>query len=164
MGGLLQSTDFWEGLGLVAVIALFLFRRIPAMIGKALDARAAAIQTELTQAKQLRDEAEAILVRYTERASKAQAEAQTILSDARAEAERFAAESRAALKAQIERRARAAQERIAQAEAQAVAEVRALAAEAAVAAAERLIADRLTADRAKALIDDAVRQLPAKLN
>ena len=86
--------------------ALILWRRVPAMIGKMLDARAVAIQNELTQAKQLREEAEAVLVRYTERASHAQAEAQTILTQAKEEAERFAKESETQLKALIERRAR----------------------------------------------------------
>ncbi len=95
----LKETDFWEGLGLAIVIGLILWQRVPAMIAKLLDARAFAIQNELTQAKQLREEAEAILVRYTERASHAQAEAQTILTQAREEAERFAKEAEAQLKA-----------------------------------------------------------------
>src|SRR3569832_2865455 len=87
---LLQAPDFWEGLGLAIVIGLVLWQRVPAMLAKMLDARAVAIQNELTQAKQLREEAEAILVRYTERASHAQAEALTILTQAKEEAECFA--------------------------------------------------------------------------
>ena len=69
------------------------------MLAKMLaDARAVAIhyEGELSQAKQLREEAEAVLVRYTERASHAQAEAQTILTQAKEEAERFARESEVA--------------------------------------------------------------------
>jgi len=57
------------------------------------------------------------------RASHAQAEAQTILTQAKQEAERFAKESEAQLKALVERRARQAQDRIARAEAQAMAEI-----------------------------------------
>ncbi|MEI9929320.1 MAG: hypothetical protein WDM89_01805 [Rhizomicrobium sp.] len=52
--------DFWEMLGLLIVIGLILYQRVPAMLTKMLDARAAAIQSELTQAKQLREEAEAV--------------------------------------------------------------------------------------------------------
>jgi len=161
---ILKDPDFWEGLGLAIVIALILYRRVPAMLAKMLDARAVAIQNELTQAQQLRQEAEAVLVRYTERASHAQAEAETILNQAKEEAERFAKESEAQLKVLIERRARQAQDRIARAEAQAMADIRALAADAAAAAAGQIIAGRLDDQRASALIDSSIRDLAGKLN
>jgi F-type H+-transporting ATPase subunit b len=160
----LKETDFWEGIGLVIVIGLILWQRVPAMIGKMLDARAVAIQDELTQARQLREEAEAVLVRYTERASHAQAEAQTILTQAKEEAERFAKESEAQLKALIARRERQAQDRIARAEAQAVAEIRSMAADTAVAAASQIIAARLDEKQAGALIDGSIKDLGSKLN
>ncbi len=160
----LKETDFWEGLGLVIIIGLILWQRVPAMIGKMLDARAVAIQNELTQAKQLREEAEAVLIRYTERASHAQAEAQTIVTEAKEEAERFAKEAEAQLKALIARRERQAQDRIARAEAQAVAEIRSMAADAAVAAASQIIAARLDEKQARALIDGSIKDLGTKLN
>lgn len=164
MTEILQEPDFWEGLGLVIVIGLILWQRVPAMLAKMLDARADAIKSELTQAKQLREEAEAILVRTTERASHAQVEAQTILSQAHEEAERFKKESEAQLKALVERRARQAQDRIARAEAAAMAEIRALAADAAVAASAKLIAARLDERHAGALIDASIKDLGGKLN
>jgi F-type H+-transporting ATPase subunit b len=161
---ILQHAEFWVGVGFVTVIAFFVWKRIPGMIGRALDARAAAIARELDEAKRLRVEAETLLAQYRQKAANADKEAEAILVAARAEAERFAVDSRTALAAQIERRAKAAQDKIAQAEAQAVAEVRALAADAAVAAAEKLIAARMSEDRAKALIQGAVREIPGKLN
>lgn len=164
MMDILKETDFWEGLGLLIVIGLILWQRVPAMLGKMLDARAVAIQNELTQAKHLREEAEAVLVRYTERASHAQAEAQTILTQAKQEAERFAKESEAQLKALVERRARQAQDRIARAEAQAMAEIRSMAADAAASAAATIIAKRLDENQARALIDNSIKDLGGKLN
>lgn len=161
---LLKEPDTWEWAGLLVVIGLVLYRRVPAMLAKMLDARAVAIQNELMQAKQLREEAEAVLVRTTARASHAQAEAETILSQARAEAERFQKESEAQLKALVERRARMAQDRIARAEAQAMAEIRAMAADAAVAASAKLIAQRIDASKAGALIDASIKDVGAKLN
>jgi F-type H+-transporting ATPase subunit b len=161
---LLKETDFWEGLGLAIVIVIILYRRVPAMLAKMLDERANAIRSELDQAKQLREEAEAVLVRYTERASHAQTEAQTILTQAKEEAERFKTESEAQLKALIERRARAAQDRIARAEAQAMAEIRFMAADAAVAASAKLIGERLGDAKATALIDAGIKDLGTKLN
>jgi F-type H+-transporting ATPase subunit b len=164
MTEILKETDFWEGLGLAIVIGLILWQRVPAMLAKMLDARAVAIQNELTQAKQLREEAEAVLVRYTERASHAQAEAQTILTQAKEEAERFAKESETQLKALVERRARMAQDRIARAEAEAMAEIRSMAADAATAAAGKIIAARMDNNQASALIGDSIKDLGAKLN
>jgi F-type H+-transporting ATPase subunit b len=164
MTEILKETDFWEGLGLAIVIGLILWQRVPAMLAKMLDARAVAIQNELTQAKQLREEAEAVLVRYTERASHAQAEAQTILTQAKEEAERFAKESETQLKALVERRARMAQDRIARAEAEAMAEIRSMAADAATAAAGKIIAARMDSNQASVLIGDSIKDLGAKLN
>ena len=161
---LLKETDFWEGLGLLIVICAILYIRVPGRLAKALDDRAASIRKELTEARQLREEAEAILVRYTERASHAQAEAEAILSQAKEEAERFAKESEAQLKALVERRAKAAQDRIARAEEQAMAEIRALAADAATAAAAKLIATRLDEQHAAKLIEGSIADLAGKLN
>src|ERR1700743_866086 len=93
MSAILQDPDTWEFLGLLIVIGIILWQRVPAMVAKTLDERAITIQNELTQAKQLREEAEAVLVRYTERAGRAQADADVILAQARAEAQRFAEDS-----------------------------------------------------------------------
>ncbi|MGD0190717.1 MAG: F0F1 ATP synthase subunit B [Rhizomicrobium sp.] len=145
-------------------MAIFLRRGLPAFIASALDARSAAIEKELNQAKRLREEAETLLVGYREKAQHAQLEADAILSQTRAEAEQFKAEAQAQLKAQLERRARQAKERIAQAEANAIAEIRALAADAAAAAATRLIAARLDQKKDDALISNSIGELSSKLN
>jgi len=161
---LLKETDFWEWLGLLAVIAIFLYRGVPALIGKALDRRAEAIAGELASVKRLREEAETVLVTYRERASGAASEAATILSDTHAETDRFTTEARAQMKSQIERRARQAQERIAQAEANAMAEIRALAADAAVSAAQKIIAARLGEEKAASLISEGIADVQSRLN
>jgi F-type H+-transporting ATPase subunit b len=160
----LKETDFWEWVGLLVVIAMFLWWRVHAFIGSALDRRADAIARELDTVKRLREEAETVLVTYRERAKGAESEAATILNETRAETERFTAEARAQMQAQIERRARQAQERIAQAEANAMAEIRALAADTATTAAETLIAARLGTEKAAALIAQSIGELPANLN
>jgi F-type H+-transporting ATPase subunit b len=161
---ILKETDFWEWLGLLAVIAIFFYQRVPAFIANALDRRAQAIAKELESVKRLREEAETVLINYRERAESAEHEAATILNETRAETDRFTAEARAQMQAQIERRARQAQERIAQGEANAMAEIRALAADAAVAAAQKLIVARLGEQKAASLITQSITELPSKLN
>ena len=164
MEEILHEPETWVAVGFVLVIALLLWKRVPAMVGKMLDQRSAVIAAELDEAKRLRQEAVDLLADYKKRAAGAEAEAAAILTEAKAEAARFAEESRASLKAQIARRAAAAQDKIAQAEAAAMNEIRTLAADAAVAGAQKLIAARLDEKRSSALIADSIKTLNEKLN
>jgi len=161
---MLRDPEFWVGVGTLIFLGILLWQKVPALVTKALDARAAAITKELEDARRLREEAEALLAQYKQKHAAAEQEASAIVAEAKEEAERFASESQAAIKAQIARRAKQAEEKIAQAEAQAVAEVRALAADAAVAAAEKLIAARLDDKRASDLLKRAIEDVPSKLN
>jgi F-type H+-transporting ATPase subunit b len=161
---LLQEPELWVGVGFVLVVILLLYVGVPKLVGGMLDARSAAIKVELDEARRLREEAQALLEGYRQKAAGAEKEAEAIVVEARAEAERFAAESRATLKTLIERRAQSAQDKIAQAEAAAVAEIRALAADAATAAAQKLIVARLDDKRTGALIAQSINDLPGKLN
>jgi F-type H+-transporting ATPase subunit b len=161
---ILREPEFWVGVGFVLAIAILVWKGAPAMIGKMLDARAAVIAAELAEAKRLREEAARLLADYQARAEGAEREAETILTEARAEARRFAELSRLDLASQIARRAQAAQDKIAQAEAQAMQEIRATAADAAVAAAEKLIRARMDDERAGRLIAQSIKDLGAKLN
>lgn len=160
----LDNPEFWVLVGFVLVIALLLWKGVPGMVGKMLDQRAAVISAELEEARRLSAEAAALLADYKNRAAGAEAEAAAILTEAKAGAARFAAESREALTAQIARRAQAAQDKIHQAEAAAMNEIRALAADAAVAAAEKLITARLDEKRAGAMIAAGIKDLGDKLN
>jgi F-type H+-transporting ATPase subunit b len=161
---LLSNPEFWVGIGFVVVIGILLRVGVPKMVAGLLDARAAGIRAELDEARRLREEAEGLLANLKAKAAGADREAQAIVDEAKAEADRFAAEARAALSQQIARRAQVAQDKISQAEATALAEIRALAADAAATAAEKLIAARLDEKRAAALIEDGIKSLSAKLN
>jgi F-type H+-transporting ATPase subunit b len=160
---LLNNPEFWVGLGLVILIGIFLYQRVPAFAAASLDARASAIAKELDEARRLREEAASLLAQFRARAANAEKEAEAIVTEACAEAERFAAEANAQLKIQIERRTKQANDKIAQAEAHAVAEIRALAADVAVNAAGKLIEARIDAQKASALVSQSLKELPAKL-
>ncbi|HEY4265027.1 MAG TPA: ATP F0F1 synthase subunit B [Micropepsaceae bacterium] len=161
---LLRDPEFWVGIGTLVFLALLLWKRVPGLVISSLDARAAAIAKELEEARRLRSDAEAFLAEYKKKHAAADEEASSIVAEAKAEALRFAAESRSAIKAQIERRGRQAEEKIAQAEAQAVSELRALAADAAIAAAEKLIAARLDDNQSAQLVKWSLGEIPSKLN
>ena len=161
---LLRDPEFWVGIGTLAFFGLLLWQRVPKLVAASLDARAGVIAKELDDARRLRAEAEALLAEYQKKRATADEEAGAIVAEAKAEAQRYASESRAAIKAQIERRAKQAGEKIAQAEAQAIDDVRALAADAAVSAAELLIKARLDDNQSADLIKRSLGEIPSKLN
>jgi F-type H+-transporting ATPase subunit b len=161
---LFHEAEFWVAVGFVMVIALLVWKGVPGMVAKMLDQRAAVISAELDEARRLRIEAAALLADYQKRAAGAEAEARSIVDAATAEAAQFQKDSRAALEAQIERRALAAQDKIAQAEAAALNEIRGLAADAAVDAARKLITARLDEKRASGMISDSIKGVGEKLN
>ena len=161
---ILHEEDFWEGLGLIIVLAGFVWWRVPAFVAAALDRRAEGIAREIEQASQVRKEAERVLIEYREKATAAKSEAETILRETKLEAERYAAEARSQLEAQLKRRAELAQQQIAQAEARAMSEIREAAANAAAAAAQQIIAAHLDEQKSRALIEGSIKDLGAKLN
>jgi F-type H+-transporting ATPase subunit b len=161
---LLHNSEFWVAVGFVLAIALLVWKGALRMMGRALDQRAAVIAAELEEAKRLRAEAAALLADYQKRAAGAEAEARSIVESAQAEAAQFQKDARAGLEAQIERRALAARDKIAQAEAHALNEIRGLAADAAVNAAQKLITAKLDEQRASGMIADSIKGLGDKLN
>ena len=151
-------------LSFVALIALAWRPAKRAILGS-LDARAARIRAALDEARRLRDEAQTALADIQRRQRDAAAEARAIVEHARQEAERLQSRAAADLEESLQRREAAAMTRIGQAEAAALAEVRALAADVAVAAARQLIAEEMGRPQASgALVDAAIRDLPRRLH
>jgi F-type H+-transporting ATPase subunit b len=155
---------FWVMIAFAGFIALLIYYRVPAMIGKALDARAAAIRTDLDEARRLRDEAQALLADYQRKSREAEEETKTILEQATREGEALATETRKSLQDSLERRTKLAEEKIERAEAQAISDVRTAAVESAVTAAEKILKSHVTAGKAEALVEDSIRDLGNKFN
>jgi len=155
---------FWVMIAFVGFIALLIYYRVPGMIGKALDARAAAIRSELDEARRLRDEAKALLADYQRKSLQAEEETKTILEQAKREGEALATETRKNLQESVERRTKLAEEKIERAEAQALSDVRTAAVESAIAAAEKILKSRVTGTTADALVENSIRDLDGKVN
>ena len=147
-----------------AILVLFALRQgVTKLIGKALDDRAAGIRKDIDEARQLREEAQALLDDSRRKHAAAGDEAAAIVATARQTAEALAAETTRSLKESVERRTRLAEEKIARAEADAVAEVRSTSVDVAMAAAEALIAGK-TASAGATLTDQSIRDLKGRLN
>ncbi len=159
-----NGPEFWVLVAFVVFIGLLIHQKVPALLTKALDERAEAIRRELDEARQLRESAQELLADYQKKARDAEAEAKSIVEEARREAEAIGVEARKSLSETLERRTRLAEEKIARAEAQAIAEVRAAAIDKALAAAETVLKARVTGDVATGLVDQGIRDLKSKLN
>ncbi len=158
----IRDPEFWVLIAALIALAVVWKPAKRSLIG-GLDARAERIRSELDEARRLREEAQQMLAEYQRRQRDAAAEAEQIVAHARAEAERVAAAAARDLDAALERRRHLAEERIAQAEAKAVAEIRTLAVDIAIAAAREVIAEELDERRGTALIDAAIAALPQQL-
>jgi F-type H+-transporting ATPase subunit b len=158
------APEFWVLISFLLFCGVLIWKGVPGLIGKALDNRAAAIRTELDEARRLREEAQQLLADYQRKAREAEDEAKSIVDAARREAENLATETRKALAEQVDRRTRAAEEKIARAEAQAVSDVRAAAVDLAVRASESILKDKISGGTAASLTDAAIRDLKGKLN
>jgi F-type H+-transporting ATPase subunit b len=153
-----SNPAFWVAVAFVLFV-LAAGRAIWRTMSKGLDVRAARIRAELEEAQRLREEAEALLADYQKKQRDAKKEAEAIVEHARAEAERLRREGEVSITQTLERREKVALEKIAQAEAQARAEVRNEAVDVAVAAARRVLAESIDDDRARALTDKAIAEV-----
>lgn len=149
----------WVGIVALVVLIGMVWRKVPAMIGGMLDGRIAAIRSQLDEATRLRAEAEALRAEYEGKARAAEADAATMRAHAHQEATAIVAKAKADADELMGRRAKMAEDRIAAAEQSAIAEVRARAASAAVAAAATLIAEHHGADADRAMIDRSIAGL-----
>ena len=149
----------WVALAMIAVFAIFLWKRVPAAIAKALDQQIATIRGRLDEAAALRSEAEALKAEYQKKARAADKEAKAMLERAGHEAEAIVAKANSDAEAMIERRTRLAEGKIAAEERAAINELRAAAASAATKAAERLIVERHDPAADARLVEQAIADL-----
>jgi F-type H+-transporting ATPase subunit b len=149
----------WVALAMLAVIGIFIWKKVPAMIGAALDKQIAGIKDQLDQATNLRKEAEAIKAEYEATAKQAAADAEALKAQAEDEAKAIVAKAKNDATALIARRTKSAEEKIAAAERAAVADVRTKAASLAAAAAASLIAKNHSAKDDASLIEATIAKL-----
>lgn len=163
MEQLLSDSTFWVAVAFVLFMALMVWKAFgPAL--RSLDRRAQRIRDELDEAQRLREDAQHLLAEYKRKLRDAEKEAEEMQAHAREEAERLRRDGEANLEAALTRREQQAKDRIAQAEQQAVAQVRALAAEVAIAATRDLLVRNVDKKTANALIDEAVKEIPKRMH
>jgi F-type H+-transporting ATPase subunit b len=159
----IYESEFWVAVSFVIFIGVLVYLGIHKKVVSALDARALRISKELEEARRLREEAEKLLADYRRKLGDVVTEVDNIIALASNQAETLAAETRQSLKEHVDRRIKLAEERIARAEMEAVRELRNDAVDVAIAAAQNLIAAKLTPDRAKKLVSESTKALKTLL-
>jgi F-type H+-transporting ATPase subunit b len=160
----IYEPEFWVAVSFFLFLGGMFYLGVHKKLATALDARSAAIAKDLEEARHLKEEAEKLLADYRRKQSETEREVQDIIRLAATEAETLAAETRRALHEQFERRTKLAEDKIGRAEADALREVRSAAVDAAVAAAQIVIAEKLTPDVAGKLVTQGIDALKSKLN
>jgi F-type H+-transporting ATPase subunit b len=158
------TPEFWVAVSFLILLAVFGYIGVHRSLGKTLDERQARIKAELDEARRLKEEAAALLTDYRRRQQDAESEAAQIIATAQAEAERAAKEAREKMDDFVARRGKMAEAKIALAEAQALADVRAAAAEAAVAVAERILTQTVKGKIATDLLAQGIEDVKKNLN
>ncbi|MET3559715.1 F-type H+-transporting ATPase subunit b [Bartonella japonica] len=164
-----MTDTFWAFVGLVLFLALLVYFKVPQMAVQYLDARAKRIKDELDEALRLREEAQEVLAEYQRKHAEAEKDAQEIIAAAKHEVAAIIAESRVKAEEYVKNRNKLAEQKIAQAEADAIRMVSSTAVDLAVSTARTLIAKELDSDKANELVkeslcDESLNKMKAYLN
>jgi F-type H+-transporting ATPase subunit b len=156
---LLQDAEFWVGIAFVAFVGILVWAKVPAALAGILDARGQKIQAQLDEATRLRQEAQKLLADIKLQREAAEKTAAAMLASAKDDAARMLADAKVQLEEDIQRRRDLAVRKIATAEAQASADVKAAAADLAATAAEAVLTARIAGAKSDPLIDAALTGL-----
>ncbi|MER8788447.1 F0F1 ATP synthase subunit B [Mesorhizobium sp. M0983] len=154
----------WATVALIIFLGIAIYIKVPGIIAKALDARADKISSELEEARRLREEAQQLLGQYQRKRKEAEQEAAAIVAAAKREADMLAAEAHKKTEDYVARRTALAEQKIGQAEREAIGEVRASAVDIAVEAARALLAGKIDAKAGADLFNASLQDLKSKLN
>ena len=159
---MLQDPTFWVAVAFV-IFVIAVFKPIKGALIGGLDAKIEEIRREVEEAEKLREEAQSLLANYQRQQRQAVQDAENIVARAKEDAGRHRAEADEAMKEMVRRPEEQAREKIAQAEAAAIQEVKSMAVDLAMAASEKLLADKLVGDEGSRLIDKSISEIPQKL-
>jgi len=159
-----EEPETWVAIAFVVLMGVFAYFGVHRTVLKALDNRSARIKAELDDARRLKDEAATVLAESKNRRASAEREAEEIITSAKAEAERIAGEAKTKMEDFVARRTKTAESKIALAEAQALADVRAAAADAAVQAASTILSKSVKGEVADDLLAKGIAEVRQKLN
>lgn len=162
--GIFYDAEFWVAVAFVLFLALIFRAGAHRSVASGLDEHSKKASAELTEARRLKAEARKLLDEYQKKQREAESEASSIIAQAKTEAQEIAAEAKTRMEEFVVRRTKMAETKIAQAEVQALADVRAAAAEAAVKASEKVLSESVKGQVASDLVSAAIRDVKTRLD
>ncbi|MEL6744970.1 MAG: F0F1 ATP synthase subunit B [Pseudomonadota bacterium] len=159
-----MDSTFFAFVGLILFLALIVYLKVPGLVGRSLDARSDKIKNDLEEARSLREEAQQLLAEYQRKRKEAEKEAEEIIASASREAAALKSEAERKMSEYVTRRTTLAEQKIQQAESQAVAEVRAASVDVAVQAAKSVIGAKLTGAAKTDVFKKSLAEVKARLN
>lgn len=158
------EAEFWVGAAFVIFLIVIWHAGAHRSVAAGLDEHSKRASKDLEEARKLKQEAQALLAEYQKKQREAESEASAIVAQAKVEAEEIAAEAKTRMEEFVARRTKMAETKIAQAEVQALADVRAAAADAAVKASEKVLSESVKGKVASDLLTAAIRDVKARLD
>lgn len=161
MTEVLMTDTFWAFIGLVLFLALVGYFKVPNLVIRSLDERAKRIKDELDEALRLREEAQELLAEYQRKRSEAEQDAQEIIAAAEHKVEAIIAEARMEVEKYIKNRNKLAEQKIAQAESEAIRMVSLSSIDLAISAAREIMAKELDSEKMDLLIQKTLIKMKA---
>ncbi|CAK0776003.1 ATP synthase subunit b 3 [Azospirillaceae bacterium] len=160
---MLKDPTFWVAIAFVLFV-VFMYKRVSTGLTGFLDQRSARIRSDIEEARRLRDEAQKLFAEAKKREEEAETEAANIVAHAREDAERMHVRAAERIQEMIQQREAQAVNRIALVEASAVAEIRNMTVDIAIAACQKLLIEHRAVDGADPMVDAVIAELPRHLN
>lgn len=160
----MMTDTFWALIGLLLFIAVLVYYKVPALLNRFLDKRAELIRSELDEARRTREEAQELLAVYQAKREQAEKEAKEIIAAAKREAELLAKDAHQKMADYVARRNKMAEQKIVQAEAEAVGAVKSMVVDIAVAAAKEILVKEIDSKKSSSLIEKSLEDVKAHLN
>lgn len=158
-----EDPKFWVAVSFVGFVALT-FKPIKRALLSALDNRVAKIKRELEEAIKLKEDAEKALSYYQNNMKRAEDEVAKIMEHAKREAEQITENARHELEESLKKRTQIAEQRIVQAEAAALKDIRDNAIDITISAARSLIIENMGREVAEEIVRSAIADMGRKFH
>ena len=149
----------WTLVAFIIFVAIAIYLKAPSMIGKLLDEQIERVKKELSDAIELKEEANTLLAEYERKKEDAEKEAEIIVANAKERAKNYEQSALAKSEEIIKRQETQSIEKINQAEIQAMSKIRKSIIEKSIDSAEKLVSEKISSKKSDQIFTDSLKDL-----
>lgn len=149
----------WTLVAFIIFVAIAIYLKAPSMIGKLLDEQIERVKKELSDAIELKEEANTLLAEYERKKEDAEKEAEIIVANAKERAKNYEQSALAKSEEIIKRQEAQSIEKINQAEIQAMSKIRKSIIEKSIDSAEKLVSEKISSKKSDQIFTDSLKDL-----